>query len=339
MRLTLTIFMRHFLGFVAIAGISCFSPTHASSVVKITALESPAWIQHDGYKSKLERNSEINTGDHVITGETGSVEMLLWSDVKLRLATNSDIGILTGKSDGVANPGKLKELYVHKGRACIYYNSQTGTGSKLNINIGNAMAAKILYQGYICVSREDGLSSVRLRSGSVQITHSVDPNIIILSKSGTEFRIDDDGVYELAFPETDDPFKFANKDFLITETDGEIESTGVVDSDITVTDKEKGSEQGPDLIAKDETSPYIYTVYLFSTRSKDTAQQVNEKFLKADYETQIVVSETDSVIRYRIVVSGFSSLQAATEFSESIVGKYGVSDTWIGKDKKKDQGE
>ena len=44
------------------------------------------------------------------------------------------------------------------------------------------------------------MSAIKLRGGSLQVTHSVDPNLIILSKAGTEFRINDSDSYKLLVP-------------------------------------------------------------------------------------------------------------------------------------------
>ena len=80
-------------------------------------------------------------------------------------------------------------------------------------------------------------------------------------------------------------------------------------------------------------SAYIYTVYLFSTRSEESAEQANRKFQKAGHATQIFASTNDSGSRYRVAVTGFESRQSAQAFSDSIVGKLGVKETWIGRDK------
>lgn len=328
-----------YLSLVAIAGIICFSPAQASPVGKITALESSVWLQHGEIKSRLGRNSEINTGDRVITSDTGKVEMLLWSNVSLQLETNSEIEILADKNAEVADSDKLKALYLHTGRTCINYNSPTGAESKFSINIGNSVIAAIHDKGHICISREDGLSSVRLFDGSVQLTHTVDPYIIVLNESGTEFRIKNDGYYEILAKEIDGHYKLDNEDPAITETDDEIANAGVdasiVDHDTMDTDTEKGVESKPN--PDEQTPAYIYTVYLFSTRSEEAAKQLNVKFQEAGHASEIVASEADSVTRYRLVVSGFDSLQSAKEYSRSIVGKFGVADTWIGKRKQSDQ--
>ena len=88
----------------------------------------------------------------------------------------------------------------------------------------------------------------------------------------------------------------------------------------------------PNTTAKDEGPAYVYTVYLFSTRDEEIAQETNQRFLKAGHDTQIIESTSDSIKRYRVAATGFDSNKAAKDFSNSVVGKYGISETWIGRD-------
>jgi hypothetical protein len=196
------------------------------------------------------------------------------------------------------------------------------------------MFAAMQHQCEFCVLRQDGMSSIVLRSGSVQVTHSVDPNIIVLSEKGTEFRINDKGSYKLLFPGSDDSLTPE------IETPVTVKATIEEESPSDALDVDDGKIVTSEEVTKAETrlttqenlSGYIYTVYLFSTRDEDVAEEVNRKFQEAGHDTRIYVSETDSVTRYRIAVPGFKSAQAAQMFSDSVVGKLGIRDTWIGKE-------
>ncbi len=84
-------------------------------------------------------------------------------------------------------------------------------------------------------------------------------------------------------------------------------------------------------IADGAGSEYVYTVYLFSTRSADIAGEVSEKFRKLGYDTEVLQTRAESVTRYRVAVTGFSDLDAARDYSESVTGTLGVNKTWIGK--------
>ena len=84
------------------------------------------------------------------------------------------------------------------------------------------------------------------------------------------------------------------------------------------------------------TSEYIYTVYLFSTRSEDVANRVNERFRDQGQQTEILVSKKDGSVRYRIAVTGFENRQSAEQYVASIVGTLDVSKPWIGKNPRQD---
>ena len=140
--------------------------------------------------------------------------------------------------------------------------------------------------------------------------------------------MEESGSYSLLFPGGELSAIEIEKPFII-ETDGEpVTPTGLQEAtDIAVRPQ-------PELktTATNEGSGYVYTVYLFSSRDEEVAQEINRKFLKAGHDTQIIESTSDSVIRYRVAATGFDSSQAAKNFSNSVVGKYGVTGTWIGRD-------
>lgn len=311
--------------FIALIGITGISPVNASPIATIIKLRPPVWIQQNDIKTELGQNSVLKDGDQIITGGTGRVELLLWSNVRLQLDANSAIRILARQKSGVANSDNQPELIIQKGRGCIKFISQPVTLKKFRLNIGNTMFAALHPHVDICAQREDGISSVILRGGSVQVTHSVDPNLIILSEAGTEFRINDNGSYELLVPGSASSLTPQTKSSLSTLAVPDTDVDDAIASEATTTSKTEASGQ-------ENLPDYQYTVYLFSTRSEDVAEQVNRKFQAAGHKTQIKVSETDSVTRYRIAVRGFSSAQAAKNYSDSIIGTLGIKDTWIGKE-------
>ena len=96
---------------------------------------------------------------------------------------------------------------------------------------------------------------------------------------------------------------------------------------------EDTAANAPDSGPEEIRNNYIYTVYLFSTRSEDVANEVNQRFQKAGHKSKIITSGKEPSIRYRIAVSGFESRQSAKDFSSSVVGKLGISDSWIGKER------
>ncbi len=343
--------------------ITGITTANASFIATITALKSPVWLVQDNRKTELDRNSILKIGDNILTGDIGLVEMKLWVNATLQLNSNSQIIIRAENGIDVTNFKRQPELYVHQGRACINYTAQSASESKFKVNIGNTMFVAIPHHGDICVFRRAGLSSIKLRAGSVQITHSVDQNLIILSKTGTEFHIKDGGSYKLLIPgdelsalEIEKPFSFKSAVEEVTPADppGIFDSNNTASGELTEAEFEATSDEdvpartrdiidinndttgefktaAPETTPKNEVSIYIYTVYLFSTRDEEIAGQINRRFQKAGYDTQIFKSTTSSILRYRVAASGFESKQEARKFSDSIVGRLGVTETWIGK--------
>jgi sorbitol-specific phosphotransferase system component IIA len=179
------------------------------------------------------------------------------------------------------------------------------------------------------------LSAIKLRAGSVQVTHSVNPNTMVLSETGTEFHIKDNGSYELLFPGGDDLSTLEiEKPFIVEmaiEEGASGESLDNIGSNNAV--NEVIPAAGTEVIGQDTLLGNIYTVYLFSSRSEEVAEQVNQKFHRAGHDTQVYASETDAGRRYRVAITGFVSRHAAKNFSDVIVGKLGVTGTWIKKER------
>jgi hypothetical protein len=323
------------LNLLVLTGVICVSTANAAPVATFSALNSPVWLQQNGVKIELGPDDILEIGDNIVTGATGRAEIRLGASAILRLYSNSEIAFRTGNETAVTSSDMHPELYVHHGRVCINYAALSSTEEKLKVNLGNAMLAAIHLQGDVCVLRLKDLSAIKLRAGSVELTHSVAPDTIILSETGTEFHIQDNGTYEILFPGGDDLSTLEiEKPFIIEEAikaDVAGDAATIVESPGAVTEESIATEPGTATQAT--VSPYIYTVYLFSTRSQEAAHQVNQKFHKAGYETQIYENKDDTGSRYRIVVTGFESRQAAQDFSDSVIGHHGVKETWIGRDK------
>lgn len=323
------------LNLLVLTGLICISTANASYIATVTALQSPVWLLRANTNIELRGNSELKIGDNIATGDTGRAEMRLWVDARLRLNSNSEITIRARDKTEITIPDRYPELYVHRGRACISYTAQSSSESKFIVNLGDTMFAAIHLRGDICVLRRDGLSAIKLRAGSVQVTHSVDPNTMVLSETGTEFHIDDNGSFELLLPgggdtstlEIERPFiiELPVAENAVDDSRDVVESDNAAIDEITIVEAETTTH--------DEVSAYIYTVYVFSTRSAGAAGRVNREFQKAGHDTQVFASESGSVTYYRVGVSGFATRPAAQNFSDSVVGILGVKDTWIGKDK------
>ena len=322
------------LNLLVLTGILGIASANASSTATITALKSPVWLQQDNSKTELNRSSILKVGDNIATGDAGRIEMQLWVNARLQLNANSEITIRAENEVDLTAADGRPELYIHQGRACISYTALSSREEKFVVNIGDLMFAAIHLHGDICVLRSDGLSSIKLRAGSVQVTHAADPNMMILSETGTEIHIEDNGSYDLLLPGTDQSSTLEiEKPFVIEtviEDDDSGDSVDTVDSNNAAT--EGSIAAAPGTTKQNEGFAHVYTVYLFSTGSAEVAERVNNEFQKAGYDTHIYEVISGLVSRYRIAVSGFESRQAATTFSDSVVGKLGITETWIGRD-------
>lgn len=318
---------------VTIFGTAWGSVLQASPIANVVAVASPAWIQRGDEKNEPGRNSELHAGDYAITGENGLLEVQLNSGVELRVYSTSEIRIMApARSESPGNPAVLS---LQRGRICLESPPPSSTGNNFNLNVADVLRATIQQYGHICVTRRKGMSSINLRAGSVQITNAIEPGIVVLSEAGIEFRMDDEGSYQL-IPSVQDAAiaDMSTEPFIveaIIKQGSSNPSSGETAPDIAVSEEMKTGEPATDTGIKPDS--YSYTVYLFSTRSAVVADQVNERFHQAGHKTRILVNEKDSSIRYRIAVPGFESSQSARDFADSIVGKLGVKDTWIGRDR------
>lgn len=322
-------------GLVAILGMACCSLAQASPVASVAAVASPAWVQRGEIKDELGRNSEINIGDNVHTGTSGLLEIQLQSGVELRVYSASAIRIMLPTQTESSATDNAPELFIERGRVCLESPPASSTGNNFNLNVADMLLATIQQYGHICVSRREGMSSINLRAGSVQIINAIDPGTIILSQTGIEFRMDDEGSYQLLPSTQDAAIADMNTEPFIVEVITRQESPATESGETAPA--AAVSEALPTGESETEASikpgGYIYTVYLFSTRSAEVANQVNERFQQAGHESRILVNEKDSPIRYRVAVPGFESRQAAIEYADSMQGKLGIKDTWIGKNR------
>ncbi len=319
------------ISLVALGCMVCFSLSYASSIARVTALKSPAWVQKENDRTELTNGSNFEIGDYIITGASGRVEMELWPNASLRLYPDSVISLLASSNTESSTPGKQSVLQILQGRICVDYRPELNPGSVFEVNIGNTVITAIHHRSDICLLRQEGLSSVELRSGSVQVTHTIDPNMIILSRAGTELRINDDGSYELLSPDIAAITPEAGQPFITEtaiDTEGPVDLPAEVEDDLAVVEETAADVYEP--ASDKKTKKYIYTVYLFSTRSEEVANEANQRFQSAGHESVIIVTGQNDTTRYRVAVSGFKARQSAQEFSDSVVGKLGIRDTWIG---------
>ncbi len=301
--------------------------------ISISGLKATAWLQRYEAKSELSFDSVPRVGDRLITDDSGRIEVRLGADTILQINSNTEVTIAVDESSSVKGQPKLQ---IHKGRACVRYTAVSDIESGLEVVVGDTVFAEINIRGDICLLRRDGMSAVKLRDGNVRIEHAVDRNIVVLSSIGSEYFAEDSGEFRLNSPDVD---ALANsgieKLFIVDQPPVEDEAGAeAVQTSANVSGEAAGDASEPvdELAETVPGSADIYTVYLFSTRSEDVASNVNQRFRNAGYDSQIREVSAAEEIRYRVAVPGFSSRLAAQKFADSIVGRLGVSDTWIGRD-------
>ncbi len=329
-------------GLVAVICLTCCNLANASPGARVAMVSSSAWIQQGEGKTDLAAGSEINSGDQVVTGENGRIEIELWSDVRLRVYPASQVIVMNpAEFDESVSPPLLK---LQSGRICLESPPASGSGNHFKLNLDDLLLATIQQYGHICASRREDLSAINLRAGSVQINNEVDPAIVILSEAGTVFNMDDEGAYQLlSLVDESEVADMRQEPFITaletvqpvpdTNADAEQETVETETASQALTTDEQAEASQPEAAPAAGTSGFVYTVYLFSTRSDEVAERVNKKFQQAGHQTRILIRENENPVRYRIAVPGFESRQSASEFADSIVGKLGIRDTWIGKDR------
>ncbi len=332
-------------------GFACLPPLQASPVASISLKNPPVWVQRDNLKSDLANSSLLKSGDHIVTGVLGRIEMYLEAGVALQLFANTDIQLLDKSSPGATIFDDRADLYIITGRICITLGSPLKPENGFKLGVDNNLFLTIRHVGHFCVSRQDGQSLIELVSGSVHITRAISSDSIVLSEAGTKIRIKDNGSYDWNFPDSGDSSRLENDEAAVNQKEtlagqevrriqddkllaeskefkNQAEVIVKTDKEAVTTDK-VGEKQLS--IDGEKSAAATYSVYLFSTRSEDVAKQANRKFRAVGYSTQIKVHESEEETRYRIAVTGFKSRQSAKDFSSAIVGKLGVTETWIGK--------
>ena len=306
-------------GLIAILGLTLVSAVSASPVARITALASTVWLHQGDEKRRLTAGDELNIGDSIVTGVSGRAEIQLRSDTTLLIYPRSALSFQPQQESQASPTGNPGLLYLRFGKVCARTGLPTSTGRDIVITVSDKMVAVIHQSAHICLSRGEEMSSVRLRDGSVEITSSIDQSILVLSEAGIEFTLNDDGSYQL-LPPADTTV--AAEEAFIAET----RETGTAVPETAAINVEE---------SKQPAGAYVYTLYLFSASSEDIAEQVTNRLQQAGHDARVLVNENESPVRYRVVVPGFDSRQAAEEYAASIVGTLGIGDSWIGKDRRR----
>ena len=321
---------------IVLSGTFWASAALAYSSFTVDSIESPVWVERDGTRAPISVGDEIHVQDSVSTGDSGRIGLRLQSGIDLQLDVNSKIEILGPANSETVTDEPLSIVKFHGGRGCVQFMAQPGEGKTFNLLLGDALRIVIQELGHICMEYSSDLSRVVLAEGNVQITNLIEPGMVVLGQRGSEYRFDDTGYFELGRMETEITIEISDIVPVVQKTNVEIDPGDSRTKAADSMDTREGDEGNTDLLSPantDTSSAYVFTVYVFSTRSQEVAREVNQNLRAAGHETGIVISSGGASVRYRVAVSGFSSRREAQDYATNIIGKHGISDTWIGRSK------
>ncbi len=328
---------------ITTAVLACFSSAGASAVAVFSDVLQPVLTERNGISTVVENNTGIQVGSRIVTGTGGRAEIELWSDVTLRLYPDSEILLQQKFADEDDAARVTPGLLLLQGKMCLQNDQSGSTQDDFSFNIAEGLQATLFQYAStrICVQHFENQSALLLIEGSVQLTNSIEPGLIILSEPGVEILLSDDGSYELLPPGSADglvsndeqPFIDGQQQQQQAVMDVEaaklpsFESLETPARDETITDAAEPAKQPTTQTSRS----YVYTVYLFSSFSEEVTNEVNQNMQQAGLDTRIIISSKELPLRYRIGVSGFVSRDQADAFSDSVTGTLGITDTWIGR--------
>ena len=161
--------------------------------IEIDRLQMPVLVIDAGIEQPLDYEASLGIGSELETGATGLAELRLGADTTLQVNTNTRL-LFSARFTGTTGVlGERPELEVLEGRLCVKYAAVSDIERGLTLKAGAVMLADMRVNGDICVQRGPDFAAVRLRSGSVRITQTLDQNIVILGSANSEYRVDDSG--------------------------------------------------------------------------------------------------------------------------------------------------
>lgn len=281
----------------------------ANSVSSIQSLQGEVWIHRGDKLLEVGTESEVSIGDSIYTTETGHLTLQLWSQLKLVLDPNSQITIIPA-TDNTINTSNMNvttvagQLNLDHGSSCIQIDHSPV--SPIRFDLGNRASAMLSHAANLCLSTNEAESHVKLIQGSVEIKQSSDGMIFALNQPGSEIRLYTDGNYKLIFAPS-------------------------VPAQIISTADQKVTDKAQDHKATEKTGHQkkLYNVYLFSSRSYDTATMFNRRIRDAGYKSTVVDEIDDKGALFSVVVLDFNSLTAARTFIQDVAVTLGIDDAWI----------
>ena len=163
-------------------------------------------------------------GRHIVTGDDTGVELQLSPGVMLNIHKRSKVVYFANARDG-----ESVDLSLASGLTCIHSTVDPVSDGKLVIDIVERIRVTFRHPGKLCVMRTLNSASVFLWAGNVQIVHDKLENMIVLGEPGSEYRVDDNGQFQLVMfdPTTD---VLATERVILTEVRGDAVADVAADS-------------------------------------------------------------------------------------------------------------
>jgi FecR protein/SPOR domain len=275
------------------------APASAAEVPSVMALQSPAWVQRDGYNQALRSDFVLRQDDVIRTGATGKVYLRMpdWSVVKLGSDAELRIEGLSVSEDAQGDifDGVLRVL---KGafRFTTQAVGRATTRRNVRVHIGTATAG--IRGTDIWGSSNSERDLICLLEGEIAVrAEGYSPQVM---DQPLQFFVVPTGQAPL-------PVSFVPVERVVNEWAPQTDLTPGVP---TMTD-------GP------------WAVVLASYMNEATSVELTQSMGMIGYPARIAEVEVDGLTYYRVVVAGFADREQAQSYIDQTASMFGVFDAWL----------
>jgi len=273
-------------------------PCLAAEIPAVVALQSPAWVQRDGYNQALRSDFSLRQGDVIRTGATGRVHLRMPDGSLVKLGAGAELrieGLVVREDDA----GELFDgvLRVIKGafRFTTSVVDRASTRRDVRVHIGTATAG--------------------IRGTDIWGSSDAERDLICLLEGEIAVRA---GGYAPQI--MDRPLQF----FVVPHGQPP-QPIGSVDPARVRDVWAPQTELMPD---RPITSDGAWAVVLGSYTVEESAVELTERMGVAGYPARIAVIEIYGQTYYRVVVTGFPGLEQARAYIDQVASGFGADDAW-----------
>jgi hypothetical protein len=271
----------------------------AAEVPAVIALQSPAWVQRDGYNQALRSDFTLRQGDVIHTGSSGKVYLRMPDGSVVKLGNEAELRIeglaVNSDADGEIFDGVLRVL---KGafRFTTQVVGRATTRRDVRVHIGTATAG--IRGTDIWGSNNDERDLICLLEGEIAVrSGNYSPQIM---DQPLQFFVVPEGQAPL-------PLSFVPVEKVINEWAPQTELTPGVP---TMTN-------GP------------WAVVLASYTEEQSAVDLTQTMGIAGYPARIAEVQLSGTRYYRVVVTGFGDRGQAQSYIDQTATQFGVFDAWL----------